>query len=160
MLEGMNVRQMIDRLLQKMGKELSDQTFTLGEMANIAERENLSLSRLVVAEAMVKEDKTYEEILSQIMSAFKHNLAALEIGLGRGRSFLLGTVGSELAQSDNRALIDDTLINRALIYTLATEVLARKERYNLLIDQGEVRDFADYRGAHHLPAERALSTII
>jgi len=122
MREGVAARKMIDRLLQRMGKELSAQTFTLGEMAAIAERENLSLSRLVVAEAMAKEDKTYEEILARVMSAFKHNLAALEIGLGRGRSFLLGTVASELAQYDDRPLLDDSLINRALIYTLATEV--------------------------------------
>jgi L-serine dehydratase len=57
------------------------------------------------------------------MSAFKHNLEALEVGLTTGRSFLLGTVGSDLAHySHSRPLIDDSLINRALVYTLATEV--------------------------------------
>jgi L-serine dehydratase len=56
------------------------------------------------------------------MEAFEHNLKALEVGLNRGKSFLLGTVGSDLARYKDRALIDDYLINKALIYTLATEV--------------------------------------
>lgn len=105
-----------------MGKELSDKTLTLGELTTIAEKENISLSCLVVAEAMAKEGKTYEQILSLVMHAFKHNLEAMEVGLTWGRSFLLGTVGSDLARCKDRVLIDDSLINQALIYTLATEV--------------------------------------
>jgi len=112
----------IDQIIRRMGKELSDKTFTLGELTTIAEKENISLSRLVVAEAMAKEGKTYEQILSLVMNAFKHNLEALEVGLTWGRSFLLGAVGSDLARCKDRMLIDDSLINRALIYTLATEV--------------------------------------
>ena len=42
---------------------------------------------------------------------------------------------------------------------VATELLARKERYNLLIDNGQVVDFADYRGMRNLPVERVLETI-
>jgi len=42
---------------------------------------------------------------------------------------------------------------------VATELLARKERYNLLIDNGQVIDFADYRGIRNLPVERVLETI-
>jgi len=112
----------IDRTIRRIGKELADKAFTLGELTTIAEKENISLSRLVVAEAMAKEGKTYEQILSLVMNAFKHNLEALEVGLTWGRSFLLGTVGSDLARYEGRVLIDDSLINRALIYTLATEV--------------------------------------
>jgi len=112
----------IDQIIRRMGKELSDKALTLGELTTIAEKENISLSRLVVAEAMAKEGKTYEQILSLVMNAFKHNLEALEVGLTWGRSFLLGTVGSDLARCKDRVLIDDSLINRALIYTLATEV--------------------------------------
>ncbi len=112
----------IDQIIRRMGKELSDKTLTLGELTTIAEKENISLSRLVVAEAMAKEGKTYEQILSLVMNAFKHNLEALEVGLTWGRSFLLGTVGSDLAHCKDRVLIDDSLINQALIYTLATEV--------------------------------------
>ena len=112
----------IDQIIHRIGKELSDKAFTLGELTTIAEKENISLSRLVAAEAMAKEGKTYQQILSLVMNAFKHNLEALEVGLTWGRSFLLGTVGSDLACYEGRVLIDDSLINRALIYTLATEV--------------------------------------
>ncbi len=112
----------IDQLIQKRGKALAENTYTLSELVEIAEEENLPLSTLVVAEAMVKEKKTYDGILSGVMDAFKHNLGALEVGLTRGKSFLLGTVGSDLARYQDRPLIEDSLINRALIYTLATEV--------------------------------------
>ena len=46
-----------------------------------------------------------------------------------------------------------------LFSRVATELLSRKERYNLLIDDGEIRNFADYRGIHNLPAERVVRTI-
>lgn len=41
----------------------------------------------------------------------------------------------------------------------ATELLARKGRYNLLLDGGQVRDFADYQGVRQIQAERLLTTI-
>jgi hypothetical protein len=40
-----------------------------------------------------------------------------------------------------------------------TELLCRKERYNLLLDDGEVQNFGDYRGVRSLPVDRVLSTI-
>jgi len=112
----------VDKLTHRFKRELSGKVLTLGELVEIAEEENISLSSLVVAEAMAKEDKAYDEILSGVMDAFKHNLEALEVGLTKGRSFLLGTIGADLASYDDRVLIDDAFINRALIYTLATEV--------------------------------------
>ena len=42
---------------------------------------------------------------------------------------------------------------------VATELLARKERYNLLLDGDEVQEFVPYRGMKALPVERVLSTI-
>ena len=42
---------------------------------------------------------------------------------------------------------------------VATELLGRKERYNLLLEGDEVQDFAEYRGVRNLPVERVLSTI-
>jgi L-serine dehydratase len=116
------MKYLIDKMVQRFKQDLSGKTLTLSELVEIAEEEKLSLSQLVVAEAMVKETKTYGEILSSVMEAFEHNLKALEVGLNRGKSFLLGTVGSDLARYKDRALIDDYLINKALIYTLATEV--------------------------------------
>jgi len=42
---------------------------------------------------------------------------------------------------------------------VATELLARKERYNLLLENDEVDDFVPYRGVKNLPVERVLTTI-
>jgi len=113
----------LNKVTERLEKELSDKILTFGELIEIAEEEGLSLSSVVVAEAMVKEGKSYEEILSDVMGEFDHNMKALEIGLTKGRSFILGTVGSDLAKyGDDKVLINDSLINKALIYTLATEV--------------------------------------
>ena len=112
----------INKAIQEFQEELSSKILTLGELVDLAESANLPLSQMVVAEAMVKEGKSYEEILSKVTESFSHNLKALELGLTKGRSFLLGTVGSDLAGYQDQALIEDSFINRALIYTLATEV--------------------------------------
>lgn len=42
---------------------------------------------------------------------------------------------------------------------VATELLARKERYNLLINQDRITDFADYRGVRMIHPERLVATI-
>ncbi|MFO7774133.1 MAG: hypothetical protein R6V59_09465 [Dehalococcoidia bacterium] len=42
---------------------------------------------------------------------------------------------------------------------VATELLGRKERYNLLLDGDEVQNFSEYRGVRNLPVERVLTTI-
>jgi len=98
--------------------------YTLSELIHIAETHDLPLSHVVVAQAMIQEDLTYESLLKSVMDAFEHNLRACEIGLTHGKSFLLGSVASDLAQANRQApaLIDDQLINRVLTYTLATEV--------------------------------------
>jgi L-serine dehydratase len=111
-----------DKISPQLRDELKSKILTLGELIEIAEKGNFSLSDLVVVEAMIKEGKTYEEILDLAWAAFEHNFKGLEVGLARGKSFLLGTVGSDLDRYDDRPLIDDSLINNALIYTLATEV--------------------------------------
>ena len=111
-----------EKIIQRMKKELSIRDITLGELIEIAEEEEASLSTMVLAEAMVKEERTYDDILTLVLEAFQHNSRAMETGLTKGRSFLLGTVGSDLARYEDRVLIDDSLINKALIYTLATEV--------------------------------------
>lgn len=111
-----------DKLTQERKYELKNKVLTLGELVEIAEGEELSLSDLVVLEAMLKEDKTYEDITGQAWAAFEHNFKGLEVGLAHGKSFLLGTVGSDLASYSDNILINDSLINKALIYTLATEV--------------------------------------
>ena len=113
----------LNKVISRLERELQVKILTFGELIEIAEEEGLSMSSVVVAEAMVKEGRSYEEILSDVMGEFDHNMKALEIGLTKGRSFILGTVGSDLAKyGDDKILIDDSLINKALIYTLATEV--------------------------------------
>jgi len=42
---------------------------------------------------------------------------------------------------------------------VATELLSRKERYNLLLEGDVVESFSQYRGLRNLPVERVLSTI-
>ena len=101
---------------------LSGKTLTLGELVEIAEAEGLRLSQAIVAEAMAREEKSYEKILTEVTDLFNHNMNAMELGLTRGKSFLLGTVGSDLAGAKDNALIDDAFIQKALMYTLATEV--------------------------------------
>ena len=109
--------------MDKAKAELTGGIFTLGELAEIAERHGLPLSAAVAAEAMAKEGKSYDDILTLVLETFEHNLGALEVGLTWGTSFLLGKVGSDLAAyGDDRPLIDDSLTDRALRYTFETEV--------------------------------------
>jgi len=98
--------------------------YTLSELIGMAEQRGASLSDLVVAQAMAQENLDYETLLDRVVGAFRHNLSACELGLTEGESFLLGRVASDLAKENRRgpALVQDLLINRAMTYTLATEV--------------------------------------
>ncbi|MBN2568303.1 MAG: serine dehydratase [Deltaproteobacteria bacterium] len=116
------MKEKIHDLVNKVGDELSATVLTLGELVDLAEKVNVPLSCLVVAEAMIKEKSTYEEILERSTALFGHNFDALEVGLTSGRSFLLGTVGSDLAKHADLPLMNDKLLDRAVMYTLATEV--------------------------------------
>jgi hypothetical protein len=42
---------------------------------------------------------------------------------------------------------------------VVTELLSRKERYNLLLDNGQVKNFGDYQGVRNLPVDRVLTAI-
>ena len=90
----------------------------------MAEEKGASLSHLVVAQAMAQEKLDYEGVLERVVGAFRHNLGACQLGLTTGKSFLLGKVASDLARENRQgpALIEDELVNRAMTYTLATEV--------------------------------------
>jgi len=98
---------------------------TLGEIIALADRLDVRVSDIVIAEAMDVHALGYNEVLQAVLDAFRFNLLALEVGLTRGNSFLLGTIGRELAEESGKgktALIGDRFIDKALIYTLATEV--------------------------------------
>ncbi len=112
----------LEKMCRRFRGDLKGQVLTLGELVGVAEEEGAGFGEAVVAEAMVREGQSEDQILNQALAAFEHNLNALEVGLTSGRSFLLGTVGVDLSQAGGRALIDDDLINRAVTCTLATEV--------------------------------------
>lgn len=98
--------------------------YTLSELIRMAEAKGALLSHLVVAQAMAQEKLPYETVLERVAASFKHNLGACELGLTEGKSFLLGKVASDVARANFQgpALIEDDLINKAMTYTLATEV--------------------------------------
>lgn len=108
--------------LARLARETKDRVITIGELVAIGEELKLPLSEVVVGEAMVREGKSYDQITDECFAAFEHNLRALERGLKKGNSFVLGTVASDLACKEKGVLIEDTLIDRALVYTLAAEV--------------------------------------
>lgn len=98
--------------------------YTLSELIQMAEARGAALSHLVVAQAMAQEKLSYEALLKSVIDAFQHNLSVCELGLTKGKSFLLGKVASDLARENRHGLtlIQDEFINRAMTYTLATEV--------------------------------------
>ncbi len=111
-----------DTVLAKIGNELQNNILTLGELVQLAEREIIPLSTLAVVEAQAREKKSRDEILDGVYAQFEHNLRAMEVGLQSGHSFLLGTVGQDLINAGENALIGDRFINNALVNTLGTEV--------------------------------------
>lgn len=111
-----------DELVLKIGAELKKQPNTLTELVNIAEREMVSFSTIVMVEAMARENKTREQVYQDSMAQFEHNLKALELGIKNGKSFLLGEIGSELSQKGDNVILNDVFLNRAVVYTLGTEV--------------------------------------
>jgi L-serine dehydratase len=114
-----------DSLVAEMRKILSaGKKLTLGEIVDLAEKLGVNMSDVAIAEAMVAHDMSYDEVLRSVLDAFKFNLLALEIGLNRGNSFLLGSIGRELQEQRKRgsATIGDRFIDKAVVYTIATEV--------------------------------------
>jgi L-serine dehydratase len=101
---------------------VSGGVLTLGELAALGDEFAVSLSEMVVQEAMLREGKSREMILDEVFAAFEHNLEALAKGLADGSSFLLGTVAGDLAKGGESVLIDDSFLDKAQIYTLAAEV--------------------------------------
>ena len=111
-----------EELAAKFTKELKETVFTLGELTEFAERVDAPFGQVVIAEAMVKEEKTKEQVFADVTGQFRHNLFALNLGITSGKSFLLGTVGSDLAAGDREVIVQDRFLNHAVVYTLGTEV--------------------------------------
>lgn len=94
---------------------------TIGQCIDLASEFGTRVSEVVLAEAVEVNKMTREEVLSAILSAFSHNMYAVEIGATSGESFLLGHVGQELTDGEIK-LNEDPFINSALAYTLAAQV--------------------------------------
>ena len=118
----MSTNRLSEEHLTRLMRETKERVLTLGELVALGEELKLPLSLVVVGEAMVREGKSFDQILGECFAAFEHNLKALEQGLENGNSFVLGTVASDLARQGKGVLIDDVLMDRALVYTLAAEV--------------------------------------
>lgn len=118
----MSTKMLTAQHLARLEREVKDRVATLGELVALGEELKLPLSQIVVGEAMIREGRTYDEVIDACFASFEHNLRALEQGLKTGNSFVLGTVASDLARQGKGILIDNVLIDRALVYTLAAEV--------------------------------------
>ena len=118
----MSLSQLTDKHLEHIAGHTELGNLTIGELIAIATELDLPLAQVVVGEAMVRETKSFDQIAEECFAAFAHNMTALEKGVVDGNSFVLGTVASDLAKQDAGVLIADPLIDRALVYTLATEV--------------------------------------
>ena len=118
----MSISMLTEQHLLRLAGAAKDRVLTLGELVVLGTELNLPLSQIVVGEAMVREGKSFDRILDECFAAFEHNLKAMEKGLENGNSFVLGTVATDLARQGKGVLIDDVLMDRALVYTLAAEV--------------------------------------
>jgi L-serine dehydratase len=97
---------------------------TLGEVIDLAEKFKVKASEVVISEAMEVHRLAPDEVIRAVFEAFQFNLLSLEVGLSKGKSFLLGEIGKRLSRLKKKGtvLIGDRFIDRAVIYTLAAEV--------------------------------------
>lgn len=94
---------------------------TIGECIDLASALNMRVSDVAIAEAMHVQGMSRPEVIASVMAAFDHNVAALDQGMTSGKSFLMGTVGSDLR--DGRvSLSRDAFLDKALKYTLGAQV--------------------------------------
>ena len=93
---------------------------TVGECIDVATVLGWSFGETAIAEAMLTNKMSREEVASAVMDSFCHNLYALDIGLSSGASFLMGQLGRELA--GGITLSDDPFVDKVLRYTLAAQI--------------------------------------
>ncbi len=97
---------------------------TINDYVAVAEKAGVSLGEVVVCEEMSRTGMDEDAVLEAVKQAFSHNNKALDMGLDTGVSYLLGTVGSDLARMhrENRHLFEDSFLDDAVRYTLASQV--------------------------------------
>jgi L-serine dehydratase len=95
---------------------------TFGDCIRLAASEGVPVGAAVIAEAMTARGLNAHQVAAALMEAFAHNLAALEVGRTRGRSALMGAVGRDLTSATAPKLTGNALLDKALAYTLASQV--------------------------------------
>jgi L-serine dehydratase len=103
-------------------KKIDLSSLTIDDCIELANAAECRVSDVIIAETIASSNLQYEAVADKILAAYRHNLKAAEVGADTGKSFIMGTVGKELAGSDSPRLIDDEFINKILVYTLATQV--------------------------------------
>ena len=115
----------IEKALREFNKEgIKPGKLTPGELIETALKIDVRFSDVVIAESIIETGFSISEFFNKLLNAFDHNLKALDFGLKKGKSFLLDCVARDLADRgiESGSVVRDPLINRAIIYTLATEV--------------------------------------
>lgn len=95
---------------------------TFGDCILLAEKAAVSAGTLVLAEAMAAHHMDAEAVMDSLFRVFDHNRRALEVGRNQGASRLMGHVGYGLSQPAAPRFTGDTFLDRAVAYTLATQV--------------------------------------
>jgi L-serine dehydratase len=95
---------------------------TIGDCIVVAEKAQVHVSEVIIAESMTENNQSQNEIENAVISAFNHNFKALEAGIGGASSFLFGHVAQELGAEGVPPVVEDRLLNKMIIYTLAAQV--------------------------------------
>lgn len=103
-------------------KNLPVGSLTIGDCIELAEAVSCPVSEVVLAEACAVTGLDRATVLDEALKAYSHNLHAVEVGATTGQSFIMGTVGRELADPKAQKLFDDALVNDILANTMAAQV--------------------------------------
>lgn len=110
----------IEEIIEQEGLEIT--ALTLGDCIRVAVAAEKRLSDVVIFQAIKQTGLSFEEVLDAVMDSFSHNFKALTAGLGLDSSFLFGSVANEMAREGAVPVVEDRLLNKMIIYTLAAQV--------------------------------------
>ncbi|MDR1922552.1 MAG: serine dehydratase [Candidatus Adiutrix sp.] len=110
-----------EAIVREEGLTLGQLTF--GDVCRLAGETGRSAGEIAVLEAARANNISEDEVGEAIWREFQHNLSALEKGLAEdGRSFLFGQVAGELNRPGVPPVAGTPLLDKAVKYTLATQV--------------------------------------
>ncbi|MDL2226089.1 hypothetical protein LJB86_00315 [Deltaproteobacteria bacterium OttesenSCG-928-M10] len=108
-------------LVKKEGLEFGRLTF--GDICRLAGEAGLSAGEAALREAAEATGLDEAGVSKAMWAEMAHNLTALEKGLeAEGHSFLFGQLANELSRPEVPALAGNALLDKAVKYTLATQV--------------------------------------